>query len=213
MSYNEEDDNNVDDGEEVGLGPPAAEDVAAQNNDVEEGGVDDDVSNNKEGDEAEPLIEENDDDDDEDHADIHLSADVDQPPNAMTLDAEAGDVNQVDQQNRPILQGTPGVNDAVIAPETPGVTTGEDDGTNEDKNDEPALDKITGQGQPTQPGADNGKEGRYNLRSNHSRSYNHRYTENDFVVDDDSGIVMTMECTGEVLETPQMSLRAGLWAF
>ena len=213
LSYNEEDDNNVDDGEEAGLGPPAAEDVAAQNNDVEDGGVDDDVSNNEEGDEAGPLIEGNDDDDDEDHADIHLSGDVDQPPNAMTLEAEAGDVNQDDQQNGPILQGTPGVNDTVFAPETPGVTAGEDDGTNEDDNDEPDLDEISGQGQPTQPGADNGKEGRYNLRSNHSRSYNHQYTENNFVIDDDSGIVMTTECTGEVLETPQMSLKAGLRAF
>ena len=146
LSYNEEDDGNVDDGEEAGLGPPAAEDVAAQNNDVEDGEVDDDVSNNEEGDEAEPLIEENDDDDDEDHADIHVSSDVDQPQNVMTLEAEAGDVNQDDQQNGPILQGTPGVNDAVIAPEIPGVTAGEDDGTNEDDNDEPALDEITGQG-------------------------------------------------------------------
>ena len=213
LSYNEEDDGNVDECEEAELGQPAAEDGAAQNNDVVDGEVDDDVSNNQEGDEAAPLIEENDDDDDEDHADMHISSDIDQSQNAMTLEAGAVDADQNDQQNGPILQGTPGVNDAVIAPEIPGVTAGEDDGTNEDDNDESALHEITGQGQPPQPGGDNGGEGRYNLRSNRSRCYNHRYKENDFVIDDDSGIVMTTECTSEVLETPQMSLKAGLRVF
>ena len=213
LSYNEEDDGNVNDGEVTELGQPAAEDGAAQNNDVVDGEVDDDVSNNQEGDEAAPLIEENDDDDDEDHADMHISSDIDQSQNAMTLEAGAVDADQNDQQNGPILQGTPGVNDAVIAPEIPGVTAGEDDGTNEDDNDESALHEITGQGQPPQPGGDNGGEGRYNLRSNRCRSYNYRNKENDFVIDDDSGIVMTTECTSEVLETPQMSLKAGLRVF
>ena len=213
LSYNEEDDVNVDVGEEAELGQPAAEDGAAQDNDVVDEDVDDDVSNNQEGDQAAPLIEENDDDDDEDHADMHMSSDIDQSQNAMTLEAGADDVDQDNRQNGPILEGTPGVDDAVIAPEIPGVTVEEDDGTHEDDNDEPALDEIAGQGQPTQPGRDNGGEGRYNLRSNRSRSYNHRYKENDFVIDDDSGIVMTTECTSEVLETPQMSLKAGLRVF
>ena len=174
LRYNEEDDNDVDDDEEAGIGPPAAEDVAAQNNVAEDGGGDDDVSDIEEDYVAEPPpIEENDDDDDEDQADIHLSAAVDQPPNAMTLEAEAGDVNQGNQQNGPNMQGTPGVNDEEMAPETPGVTAVEDDRTNEDDNDEQAPDEITGQGQPTLPGTDNGNEGRYKLRSNRSRSYNH----------------------------------------
>ena len=213
LSYNEEDDDDVDDGEEAALGPPAARDVAAQNNDVEDGGVDDDIWDNEEDDDAEPLIAENDDVDGEDQADIHPSAEVDQPPNAMTLEAGAGDVNQDEQQDGPDLQGTPGVSDEEIEPETPEVSAGEDDGTSKDGDDEPTLDEITDQVQPTQPGENNGKEGRYNLRSDRSRSYNHRYAGNDFVVDDESGIVMTTECTGEVLETPQMSLKTGLRAF
>ena len=206
LSYNEEDDDDVDDGEEAALGPPAARDVAAQNNDVEDSGVDDDIWDNEEDDDAEPLIAENDDDDDEDQADIQPSAEVDQPPNAMTLEAGAGDVNQDEQQDGPDLQGTPGVSDEEIAPETPGVSVGEDDGTSKDGDDEPTLDEITDQVQPTQPGENNGKEGRYNLRSDRSRSYNYRYAGNVFIVDDESCIVMTTECTGEVLETPQMSL-------
>ena len=131
----------------------------------------------------------------------------------MTLEAGAGVVNQDGQHDRPDLQGTPGVNDEEIAPETPGVSVGEDDGTSKDGDDEPTIDEITDQVQPTQPGEENDKEGRHNLCSDRSRSYNHRYAGNDFVVDDESGIVMTMECTGEVLETPQMSLKTGLRAF
>ena len=37
--------------------------------------------------------------------------------------------------------------------------------------------------------------------------------ETDFVVDDESGIVMAAEGTGELLETPQMSLETGLRTF
>ena len=119
LRYNEGDGDDVDDGEEAALGPPAAGDVAAQNNDVKDGGVDDDVWDNEEDDDAEPPIAENDDDDDEDQADIQPSAEVDQPPNAMTLNAGAGNVSQDEQQDRPDLQGTPGVNDEEIEPETP----------------------------------------------------------------------------------------------
>ena len=213
LSYNEDDDDDVDDGEEAALGPPAARDVVAQNNDVEDGGVDDDVWDNEGDDKAGPLVAENNDDDDEDQADIQPSAEVGQPPNAMTLEAVAGDVNQDEQQDGPDLQGTPGVSDEEIAPETPGVSAGEDDGTGKDGGDQPSLDEIMDQVQPAQSGENNGKEGMYNLRSDHSQSYNHQYAGNDFVVDNESGIVMTTECTGEVLETPQMSLKTGLRTF
>ena len=101
----------------------------------------------------------------------------------------------------------------MIEPETPGVSAGEDDETSENGDDEPTLDEITDQVQPAQPGENNGTKGRYNLCSDRSRSYNHHYAGNDFVVDDESGIVMTAEGTGEVLETPQMSLNTGLRTF
>ena len=76
------------------------------------------------------------------------------------------------------------------------MSAGEEDKASEDSSDP--------QVQPEQPGEDSSKKGRYNLHSDRSQSYNHRYAGNDFVVDDESGIVMTTEGTDEVLETPQM---------
>ena len=214
LSYNEEDDNDDDDDEEAVLGPPAAGDVAAPNHNMDDDGVDDDGWDNEEGEGAVPLIAENDDDDDEDQAVTQPSAEVGQPPDAMTFEAAgAGDVNQDEQHDEPDLQGTPGVSDEEIEPETPGASAGEDNETSENGDDQPTLDEITDQVQPAQPVENNDKEGRYNLCSNRTRSYNHRYAGNDFVVDDESGIVMTAEGTGEVLETPQMSLKTGLHTF
>ena len=229
LSYNEEDDNDVNDDEEVALGPPAARDVAAPNNNVDDDGVDDDGSDNEGGDNAGPLIAENDDDDDKDQADTQPSAEVGQPPDTVTGEAAgAGDVDQDEEHDGPIFQGIPGVSDEEIDPETPGVNAGEEDKASENSDDPPTLDEIMDQVQPEQPGEDSGKKGRYNLCSDRSRSYNHRYAGNDFVVDDESGIVMTVEGTGEVLEsgivmtaegtgevleTPQMSLKAGLCTF
>ena len=172
LSHNEEDDDNVDDDEEGALGPPAAGDVAAPDNDMEDDGVDDDGWDNKGDDgwdnkgddDAGPLVGENDDDDDEGQADTQPSAEVGQPPDAMTLEtAGAEDVNQDEQQDGPDLQGTPGVSDEEIEPETPGVSAGEDDGTGKDGGDQPTLDEIMDQVQPAQPGENNGKEGRYKL--------------------------------------------------
>ena len=214
LSYNEEDDNDVDDDEEAAPGPPAAGDEAAPNNNVDDDGVDDDGSDNEGGDDAGPLIAENDDDDDEDQADTQPSAEVGLPLDVVSGEAAgARDVDQDEEHDGPVFQGIPGVSDEEIDPETPGVSVGEEDKANEDGDDPPTLDEITGQVQPEQPREDNGTRGRYNLRSDQSRSYNHHYGGNDFVVDDESGIVMTAEGTGEVLETPQMSLKAGLHTF
>ena len=213
LSYNDEDDDDDDGGDGPGRGPPAAGAVAGQHNDVDDVGVDDDMQDNDEHDEAEPPVAGHNNDEDEDQADVPPSTEVDQPLNATTLEAGARDVNQNEPPDGPSLLGTPGVNNAEIAPETPGVSTGEDYKASENSDDEPTIDQITDPVQPIQPEEEKGKEGRYNLRRNRGRNYNHRYAGNDFVTDDDSGIVMTMECAGEVLETPQMSLKTGLRAF
>ena len=89
---------------------------------------------------------------------------------------------------------------------TPGVGAREDDETSENGNDPPTLGEMTDH-QPPATGI------RYNLRSDRARSYNHRYTGTDFIVEDENGVVMTMEGTSEVIETPQMSLKAGLCTF
>ena len=100
-----------------------------------------------------------------------------------------------------------------IEPETPGVGVVEEDEASESRDDPRAQDKITDQLPPAPPGEDNGTKGRYNLHSDRNRNYNHRYAGKDFIVDDESGIVMTTEGMGEVLETLQMSLKAGLRTF
>ena len=98
------------------------------------------------------------------------------------------------------------MSDEEINPETPGVGTKEDDETSENGNDPPTLSEMTDQQPP-------GTGTRSNLRSGRGRSYNHCYAGSDFIVEDENGVVMTMEGTSEVLETPQMSLKAGLRTF
>ena len=179
--------------------PPAAGDEAAPDNDVNDDG---------------PPVVENGDDDDGDQADTQPSAEVEQPPGILPGEATgAGEVDQDEEHNEPIFPEIPGVSDEEIELETPGVGAGEEDKVSQNGDDPPALDEITGQLPPAPPREDNGAKGRYNLRSDRNQSYNHCYAGNDFVVDDKSGIVMTTEGTGEVLETPQMSLKAGLRTF
>ena len=133
--------------------------------------------------------------------------DEEEPPGVAPGDVgEAMGDNQNDGQDEPAHEETPGVSDEEIDPETPGVGTREDDEASNDGNDPPTLGETTDQQPP-------GTETRYNLRSNRGRSYNHRYAGSDFIVEDENGVVMTMEGTGEVLETPQMSLKAGLCTF
>ena len=55
--------------------------------------------------------------------------------------------------------------------------------------------------------------GGYGLRNNRGRNYNHRYAGDDFVVGEDAGVTMATKGSDEVLETPQMSLKAGLRTF
>ena len=53
----------------------------------------------------------------------------------------------------------------------------------------------------------------YSLRSRRGRIYNHRYAGEAFVVGDDTGITLALKGDDEVLETPLMSLKAGLRTF
>ena len=55
--------------------------------------------------------------------------------------------------------------------------------------------------------------GGYGLRDKRNRNYNHRYVGEDFVVGDDTGITLATNGDNVVLETPQMSLKAGLRTF
>ena len=85
-----------------------------------------------------------------------------------------------------------GVNEEMNDPETPGVG-----GAGE--HEEETKDQA-----PTPP------QRRYNLRNTRGRDYDHRYDKEDYIVDN---VAMTTRGTNEVLETPQMSLKAGLRTF
>ena len=215
MSHNDEEDSDVDDDEMVAPGAPeAGEEVVPDNNGGD--GEDDDIeseddegkSDDGEDDEIEPPLMENDDNGNEDQAD------EEQPPGVVPGEATgAMEADQNEEQDEPILEEIPGVNDEEIEPETPGVGTGEEDEGSENGNDPPTLDEVTDQQPPAPPREHNNTGTRYNLRSGRSRSYDHRYAGKDCIVEDENDIVMTMEGTGEVLKTPQMSLKAGLRTF
>ena len=197
MSYNEEEDNDVDEDEEAAPRPPAAENAAAPDNDDDDG---------------EPPAVGNDDGDDDNmeaQADAQPSAEVEQQPGNLPGEiAGTGVVDQDEECDKPVFPEIPGVSE-----ETPGVGAAEEDKGSENGDDLPTQDVVTGQLPPAPPGEDDSTGGRYNLRSDQNQNYNHRYAGKDFVVDDESGIVMTTEGSGEVLETPQMSLKAGLHTF
>ena len=192
MSYNEEEDYDVDEDEEAAPRPPAVENEAAPG----------------------PPVVENDDDDDDDmggQADAQPPAEVEQPPdNPPGETAGVGVADQGEEHDEPIFPEIPGVNKEEIEPETPGVGVVEENEAGKNGDDQPTLGVATGQLPPAPPEEDNNTGGRYNLHSDRNQNYNHHYTGKDFAVDNESGIVMTTEGTGEVLETPQMSLKPGL---
>ena len=123
------------------------------------------------------------------------------------------EADQNEGQDEPVFEEIPGVNDEEIEPETPGVGTGEEDEASENGSDPPTLDEVTDQQPPALPREHNDTGTRYNLCSGRSRSYDHRYAGRDYIVEDENGVVMTTEGTSEFLETPQMSLKAGLHTF
>ena len=65
----------------------------------------------------------------------------------------------------------------------------------------------------TPPKAKESTASGYGLRNRRGRSYSRRYAGEDFVVGDDTGIILATRGDDEVLETPQMSLKAGLRTF
>ena len=135
-------------------------------------------------------------------------AEADQPAN-QNEDDEEGDLPEIqgvdeevndehnDEADPPEIQG---VDEEVVEPEAPEVETVEEN--EDDEEEDPPTEDIA-----TQPPQGNSK---YNLRNNRDRNYGHRYAGKDFVIDN---VAMTTHGTSEVLETPQMSLKAGLRRF
>ena len=71
-------------------------------------------------------------------------------------------------------------------------------------------DDIGNQPPMITPNVNNNTVGGYGLRKRRGRNYIHRYAGEDFVVGEDTQVTLATKESDEVLETPQMSLKAGL---
>ena len=210
------DDNNIDDEDEDGMSYDEEEDDDMHEDADLEGAQDapdeddDDASVNRDeapgppGEEndaaaAPPAIEDNDNnnyDDNNDNKAVETNAQ--QPMEAGQPDNLAHQ-DDADDEDDPLE--IPGVDDETIDPETPGV------GENGEEMEE---EELMNQPPTVSPQRKGRGGGRYNLRNTRGRDYDHRYAGDDFIIDN---VAMTMHGTSEVLETPQMSLKAGLRTF
>ena len=118
--------------------------------------------------------------------------------------------DQGEEHEEPICPEIPGVNEEETEPEIPGVDVAEENEAVENDDDQPTQAEVTVEPPPASPVVENNSGGRYNLRGSRNQNYNHCYTGEIFVIDNENGIIMTTEGTGEVLDTPQMSLKDGL---
>ena len=118
--------------------------------------------------------------------------------------------NQGGDDDEADFQEIQGVDEEVIEPETPGVGTVEENEEDKDEEDQPTEDMATGQPLPAPPQGNDGAEERYNLHNNRNCNYGHRYAREEFIID---SVAMATHGMSEVLETPQMSLKAGLQTF
>ena len=82
-------------------------------------------------------------------------------------------------------------------------------GGNEENKDDGGVDEQS----ETPPEAKESTANGYGLRNRRGHSYSHHYAGEDFVVGDDTGIILATRGDDEVLETPQMFLKAGLRTF
>ena len=195
MSYDEEEDNDTGEDAEEAQGAPDEDD-----DDVD---VDRDEALGppmEENDAAAepPAVEDNDDaNNDDNNDDVVAETNVQQPVEAGQPGdlANQGDADNEDDEDD--LLEIQGVDEETTDPETPGV--GEN---GEDKEEEEAIDQPP----PVPPQRNDRGNGRYNLRSTRGRDYDHQYAGEDFVIDN---VAMTTHGMSEVLETPQMSSKAG----
>ena len=81
----------------------------------------------------------------------------------------------------------PGVGGEEAKPGIPGVGEEED----EVGDDESTQDKVVVKQPSAPPNAENNAGGRHNLCGGQTQNYNHRYTGEDFVVDNEDGIIIT----------------------
>ena len=138
---------------------------------------------------------------------VDLVQPPDNPPREIT-GVEAAD--QAEEHGVPMGPEIPGVEEEEAEPKIPGVGEEEEDDADDDVDDQSTQDEVTVEPPPAPPEAENNPGSRYNLHSGRNQNHNHRYAGEDFVIDNEVGIIMTTKGCSELLETLQMSLKAGL---
>ena len=183
--------------------------------------IEEDDDNSDHDDEGEGGVDNEDGDNDGAEADDNPMADV-------------PDDNEM-EGGEPLIDDAPPLDDIQQIPDDPpggipgvGVDEGEDGvGMNHDipgdTDDETPLeipgvdgsgvDETADEQATIPPDANTNMVGGHGLRNKRGRNYNHRYAGEDFVVGEDAGITLITKESDEVLETPQMSLKAGLRTF
>ena len=188
LSYDKVEDNDNDGNEMAAHRPPMV-------NDEEEG--DDDDNDNEMGGHDPPIAGA--------PPPVNLAQQPDNPPGEIS-GVEAAD--EAEEHGVAIDPEIPGVGEEA-EPEIPGVGEEED----EVDDDESTQDEVAVKQPSAPPEVENNAGGRYNLHGGRNRNNDHHYAGEDFVVDNEVGIVMTTKGCSGVLETPQMSLKAGLQTF
>ena len=183
----------------------------------------------------------NDDDDDEDSNDDDGSDNTNDDGASNGIENDHISINEPGEDaeqghvplpiDDPSLGDTPGHHDDLPG-EIPGVGTVEQETGNDVGNlvdgdgniDEPGIPGVGDDGK-NDTNVENDEQskatldlntntvGGYSLRGKRNRNYNHRYAGEEFVVGDDTGITLATNGDRVFLETPQMSLKAGLRTF
>ena len=113
----------------------------------------------------------------------------------------------------PLRLGCISVREEEAELEIPGVGEEEADEADDDIDDQSTQDKDVVEQPLAPPEAENNLGGRYSLSGGRNWNNARHYTGQDFVIDNEVGIVMSTKGCSKVLETPQMSLKAGLRTF
>ena len=198
-------------------------------------------NDNNEGEDDHIDNENEDDDENSDHDDEGGGADGNEDNDSNGTEANGNpmvdgpDDNEI-EGGEPLIENAPPLDDIQQVPDNPpggipgvGVAEEEEDGAAinhdipGDTDDETSLgipgvdgngDDDIGNEQPMiLPDVNNNMVGGYALRNRRGHNYNHWYAGEDFVVGEDTGVTLATKESDGVLETPQMSLKAGLRTF
>ena len=125
-------------------------------------------------------------------ANVPPPVDLVQPPDNPPGEIPGVEVaDQGKEYGEPMGLEIPGVNEEETKPEIPGVGVAEESEVVDNGDDQPTQVEVTVEPPVAPPEAENNSGSRYNLRGGRNWNYNHCYAGEDFVVDNEDGIVTT----------------------